>query len=236
VAQVQQAFAAAHARPRALADFLRHHEAIYFSLGATQNLLCARDDGEASVALLVGHTAYDLRLEQTHPTGSSYKFTTYAGPRAVGSLQFGMDYAEDSVCYLSVGRALHPTLAGFQETRFWQLAAPSFAAAVRRELATPAREAAPGYYAAQALNDKGYFLQQLGYPRAANLFFEEVLRRYPGRAVAYLNRGDAHWVLGHPAQAQADYRQYLALLRTQYKDTTRVPAYVRLALRLPASP
>ena len=236
VAQVQQAFAAAHAPPRALADFVRHHEAIYFSLGATQNLLCALDDGNESVALLVGRTAYNLRLAQTYPTGSNYKYTAYAGTRVVGSFMFEFEYEDDSVCYLSVGRALHPSLVGFQESRFWQLASPAFTGAVRRQLAMPAREAAPGYYAAQALNDKGYFLQQLGYPHAASLFFEEVLRRYPGRAVAYLNRGDAHWVLGHPAQARADYRQYLALLRTQHKDTTRVPAYVRLALRLLASP
>lgn len=234
VAQVQQAFAAAHVLPRALAEFLRHHEAVFFSLDATQNLLCALDDGNASVALLVGRTAYNLRLEQTYPTGSNYKYTVYAGTRVVGGFMFEFEYEEDSVCYLSVGRALHPSLAGFQESRFWQLASPSFAAAVRRELATPVREAAPGYFAAQTLNDKGYFLQQLGRPREACLFFDEVLRRYPSRAVAYLNRGDAYWTVGHPAKAQADYRQYLALLRTQHKDTTRVPAYVHLALRLRA--
>lgn len=217
-----------------MAEFLRGHEAIYFSLGATQNLLCALDDGEASVALLVGRTAHDLRLEQTNPTGSSYKFTAYAGARAVGSLLFAPDFDADSVCYLAVGRALSPALVGFQQNKFWRLSAPTFTMAVRHALATPLREAPPGYYAAQMLNDKGYFLQQLGHPREARLFFEEVLRRYPSRAVAYLNRGDAHWLLGRPAQAQADYRQYLALLRTQHKDTTRVPAYVRLVLRLPA--
>ena len=235
--QVQQAFAAAHVLPRALAEFLRHHEAVFFSLSATQNLLCALDDGNASVALLVGRTAYNLRLEQTYPTGNNYKYTVYTGTRVVGSFLFEFElfefeYEEDSVGYLSVGRALHPSLTGFQESRFWQLAAPSFAAAVRRELATPAREAEPGYFTAQTLNDKGYFLQQLGHPREACLFFDEVLRRYPSRAVAYLNRGDAYWTVGHPAKAQADYRQYLALLRTQHKDTTRVPAYVHLALRL----
>ena len=188
------------------------------------------------MALLVGRTAYDLRLEQTYPTGSNYKYTVYAGPRVVGGFLFEFEYDEDSVCYLTVGRALNPTLAGFRQDRFLRLAAPSFPAAVRRKLTTPAREAEPGYFAAQTLNDKGYFLQQLGHPREACLFFDEVLRRYPTRAVAYLNRGDSHWALGRPAQAQADYRQYLALLRTQHKDTTRVPAYARLALRLPAGP
>lgn len=235
LAQAQQAFAAAHGLPRALAGFLHAHEDVYFSLGAPQNLLCAPDEG-ASVALLVGPTAYNLRLEQTYPTGSAYKFTAYAGTRVVGSFMFGTDYADDSVCYLAVGRGLNPALAGFRQDEFWQLSAPAFPVAVRRALATPVREAEPGYYAAQTLNDKGYFLQQLGHPREASLFFNEVLRRYPSRAVAYLNRGDAHWTLGRPAQAQADYRQYLALLRAQHKDTTRVPAYVRLLLRLPAGP
>ncbi|MGI4763124.1 MAG: tetratricopeptide repeat protein [Janthinobacterium lividum] len=234
-AEAQQAFAAAHSLPRALAGFLHGHEAIYFSLGASQNILCALDDGEASVALLVGRTAYDLRLEQTNPTGSNYKFTAYAGARVVGSFRFETDFDADSVCYLTVGRELNPALAGFQQDKFWLLSAPTFTAAVRHALATSPREAQLGYYAAQTLNDKGYFLQQLGHPREACLFFEEVLRRYPSRAVAYLNRGDAHWTLGRPARAQADYRQYLALLRTQHKDTTRVPAYVRLVLRLPAS-
>lgn len=194
--------------------------------------MCALDDGNASVALLVGRTAYNLRLEQTYPTGSSYKYTAYAGPREVGSFMFEFEYDEDSVCYLTVGRTLNPILAGFRRDDFLRLAAPTFPAAVRRKLATPAREAELGYFAAQTLNDKGYFLQQLGHPREACLFFDEVLRRYPTQAVAYLNRGDAHWTLGRPAQAQADYRQYLALLRTHHKDTTRV----RLALRLPAGP
>jgi tetratricopeptide (TPR) repeat protein len=231
-AQVQREFAAAHGQPPALARFLCEHEAIYFALGATQNLLCALDDGDASVALLVGSKTYDLRLEQTNPTGSNYKFTAYAGSRVVGAFMYEMDYA-DSVCYLMVGRKLNPALANFQQSKFWLLAAPGFASAARHELATPTREAAPGYHAAQTLNDKGYFLQQLGRAREANMFFDEVLRRYPSRAVAYLNRGDAHWTLSHPAKAQADYRHYLALLRTQHKDTTRVPAYMRLALRLP---
>jgi tetratricopeptide (TPR) repeat protein len=231
---VQQAFATAHALPRTLTKFLRAQEAVYFSLGAPQNLLCALDDSDESIALLVGPTAYDLRLEQTYPAGSAYKFTTYAGTRVVGSFMFGMEYAADTVCYLTVGRGLNPALAGFQQDKFWQLASPAFATAVRRQLATPAREAAPGYFTAQTLNDKGYFLQQLGHPREACLFFDEVLRRYPSRAVAYLNRGDAYWTLGQPAKAQADYRQYVALLHAQHKDTARVPAYVQLALHLRA--
>lgn len=68
------------------------------------------------------------------------------------------------------------------------------------------------------LNDYGFWLAERGDPKQADAILNEVLRRSPERAAAYLNRADARWRLSgtpnepaknyYKAEAREDYRRY----------------------------
>lgn len=228
LAQVRQAYAAVHPRRAPTCG----DGTLLFSLGSPQNVFaCLVGDDE--LTLRYGRTTTTLRLEQY--SSSYYRFAAYAGPRQVGTVVHCVRQGDEVSCFdLTLSkRSLGAALGGLTEARFVALDDSAFRPAVRRVLAQGATTSAGAYFAPTTLNNKGYCLQQLGYHTEARLFFDEVLRRYPTRAVAYLNRGDTHWKLNQLAAAQDDYRRYLALLHTQHKDTSRVPAYVRLILRLP---
>lgn len=229
-AQVRLAYTAAHPPARRVsceddADKL-------FSLESPQNVL-ACVAGDDRLTLQGGRSTMALHLEQY--SKDYYHFKVYSGAREVGIvLRSPEENDKATPFYFLVNDArLAHAFDGFREGQFTALDDSTFRPAVRQVLAQGPTQGATAYFAPTTLTDKGYFLQQLGYFTEANLFFNEVVRRYPTRAVAYLNRGDTYWQLGQPAAAQADYCRYVGLLRTQHKDTTRVPAYVRLALRLP---
>jgi tetratricopeptide (TPR) repeat protein len=228
-AQVRSAYTLAHPARRVSCE---DDTDKLFSLDSPQNVL-ACIAGDDRLTLQCGRSTMDLHLEQY--SKDYYHFKAYAGGREVGIvLRSPEENDRATPFYFLVNDAhLAATLGGFQEGQFTALDDSTFRPAVGQVLAQGPTQGATAYFAPTALNNKGCFLQQLGYSTEANLFFQEVVRRYPTRAVAYLNRGDTYWQLGQPAAAQTDYRRYVWLLRTQHKDTTRVPAYVWLALRLP---
>ncbi|GAB3638735.1 hypothetical protein GCM10027422_43250 [Hymenobacter arcticus] len=187
--------------------------------------------GDDELTLRGGRTTTTLRLEQY--SIDYYHFKVYAGARQVGIVLRGPE-ENDWVTPFDLPLTdshLAARLGGLTEGHFTALNASTFRPAVRQVLAHGPLRQGPAYFAPAALNDKGHFLQQQGYLVEAQLFLSTVVRRYPTRAVAYLNRGDTYWQLGQLVAAQADYRRYHALRRTQPQDTTRVPPCVPLALR-----
>lgn len=225
LAQVRQAFTTAHPA----ASFACPDGTPLLTLTRAQPLLaCLVGDDE--LTLYDGHRTTALTL--VSHAGSYRKFDVQLAGRDVGSLLLCGDDAQGEVaCADLLLRGAGATIPGAgEETRLLSIDdSLTFFSGIRHALAGPAKPGA----AVRALNDAGYLLQRAGYPRAALQLLTRVVQHAPGRAVAYLNRGDAYWQLDRPAAAQADYRRYWQLLRTQRQDTTRVPAYVRLALRLP---
>ncbi len=59
-----------------------------------------------------------------------------------------------------------------------------------------------------ALNDYGFFLQELGEHGEAIGMLEAVVELAPNRTVAYLNLADSQWQLGQRAAAQRNYETY----------------------------
>jgi hypothetical protein len=225
LAQVRQAFTAAHpASVCACADGTP-----FVTLNSPRPTLACLV-GEDELTLCDGRHLTSLALA---PHAGSYRtFDVALAGRDIGSYSTCYDDQSDEVqCFdLVLGRATQTALGEPVEARFVALDdSAAFTARLRRSLGgTDAPPPAVG-----TLNDTGYLLQRAGYVRAALPVLTAVVHRAPSRAVAYLNRGDVYWQLDRPAAAQADYRRYVTLLRTQHKDTTRIPPYVRLVLRLP---
>jgi hypothetical protein len=226
LAQVRQAFAAAH--PTALFPCTDGTPFITLT-SAHPTLACLVGDDE--LTLYDGRHTTALTLA---PHAGSYRnFDVALAGRDVGAYAPCYDDQSDEVrCFdLVLGGAKGTALGERAEARFVALDdTMAFTARLRRTLAgTDAPSPLVG-----TLNDTGYLLQRAGYAQAALPVLTAVVHRAPSRAVVYLNRGDVYWQLNRPVAAQADYRRYVTLLRTQHKDTTRIPPYVRLALRLPA--
>lgn len=227
LAQVRQAFAAAHPA----SSFACSAGTPFLTLTSPHPVLaCLVGDDE----LTLHDSRRTTALTMSPHAGSYLKLdVALAGHKQqVGSyLACYDDQREEVSCFDLVLGGVRETALGEQgEARFISLDdSVAFADRLRRALA--GQDAPP--VSVSTLNDTGYLLQRAGYPRAALQLLAPVVQRAPTRAVAYLNRGDVYWQLNRLAAAQADYRRYVSLLRTQHKDTTRVPAYVRLALRLP---
>ena len=221
LAQVRQAFSAAHPVARLCVE----EGEPFIALGSPQNVLACLSGDE----LVLRHGARSARLHLAPHRGSYLHFDATVAGRDVGAVDECLGQYDDLVCFMLTlsDTRVRAALGGVGDAQYIALDDTSFHRVAYRFLAQAAA-ALP----VAVLNDKGFFLQQLGYPHESLPFFAAVLRRTPTRAVAYLNQGDAHWQLGQPAAALADYRRYLALLRSQHKDTTRVPAYVRMALLL----
>jgi tetratricopeptide (TPR) repeat protein len=72
-------------------------------------------------------------------------------------------------------------------------------------------EVDPNIYVA-ALNDYGFFLQEMGNHQDAIPIFQSVIASDRDRNVAYLNLGDSLWVQGQIEQAKQSYRSYQQLM------------------------
>jgi tetratricopeptide (TPR) repeat protein len=225
LAQVRQAFATAHPA----SSFACSQSLPFLTLTSPHPVLACLD-GDADLTLYDGRRTTELTMSPH--AGSYLKFEVALAGRQVGSFVTCYDDQRDEVsCFDLVLGGVQGTALGVRgEARFISLE-DSVAFTDRLRRALMGQEAPPPVVS--TLNDTGYLLQRAGYPKAALRLLTLVVQRAPTRAVAYLNRGDVYWQLNRPTAAQADYRRYLGLLRTQHKDTTRVPAYVRLALRLP---
>jgi tetratricopeptide (TPR) repeat protein len=226
LAQVRQAFTAAHPP----LHFACPNATSYVTLTSPHPVLACLV-GDDDLTLQDGRRTTPLTLAPQ--AGSYLHFAVTLGDKPAGTYHVCAESQEVVTCFDLVlsGTQATAALGGRRAARFVALDdSVAFLAQMRRTLAGEDLPAP----ALSTLNDTGYLLQRAGYSHAALRLLTVVVQHAPERAVAYLNRGDTYWQLNQPAAAQADYGRYLRLLRTQHKDTSRVPAYVHLALRLPA--
>lgn len=58
------------------------------------------------------------------------------------------------------------------------------------------------------------------------LLLKKIVEKYPDRVVAYLNLGDSYWAIDKKEFAKEAYIRYLALMKDQNKDLSKIPARV----------
>jgi tetratricopeptide (TPR) repeat protein len=75
-------------------------------------------------------------------------------------------------------------------------------------------------------NNLGYYLEQNEKYEEAVCILTEVVNRFPDRAVAWLNLGDAQWGRKQVSKAKENYLRYLSLIKSQVKDLKKVPERV----------
>jgi hypothetical protein len=229
LAQVRQAFSAAHPA----ASFACAQGVPFLTLTSPHPILACLV-GDDDLTLYDGRRTTELTLAPHAGSYLKFDVAVVGHPSQVGSFVTCYDDQRDEVsCFtLVLSGAQGAALGAHYEARFISLE-DSVAFTDRLRRALTGQDPPWPMVSPLKLNDTGYLLQRAGYPKVALRLLTLVVQRAPTRAVAYLNRGDVYWQLNRPTAAQADYRRYVGLLRTQHKDTTRVPTYVRLALRLP---
>jgi len=68
------------------------------------------------------------------------------------------------------------------------------------------------------LNDKAYFLSEIGCFGEAIMILKIVLEYCPTRTVAYINLGDAYWGLKEADNAKNAYQKYIELMKVSGKE------------------
>lgn len=84
---------------------------------------------------------------------------------------------------------------------------------------------------ARIINDKGYFLAELGYYAEAVKLFEFVVLYHPTRVVTYINLGDSYWDMKEKDKAKEAYEIYMKLMTEDGKQA-KIPLRVRERLNL----
>ena len=78
----------------------------------------------------------------------------------------------------------------------------------------------------QLMNDKAYYLEQLGAYAESIYILKKVLSKSPDRVVAYLNIADAYWGNNEKNEARKSYEKYIELMKNQGKDMKKIPQRV----------
>jgi tetratricopeptide (TPR) repeat protein len=76
------------------------------------------------------------------------------------------------------------------------------------------------------MNDKAYYLEQLGAYSEAIFILKKVISKSPDRVVAYLNIADAYWGNNEREEAGRSYEKYVELMKSQGKDMKKIPQRV----------
>jgi tetratricopeptide (TPR) repeat protein len=76
------------------------------------------------------------------------------------------------------------------------------------------------------MNDKAYYLEQLGAYAESIYILKKVLSKSPDRVVAYLNIADAYWGNNEKNEAKKSYEKYIELMKNQGKDMKKIPQRV----------
>ncbi len=71
----------------------------------------------------------------------------------------------------------------------------------------------------QVLNDKAYYLDDLGFHNEAVMILQLILLYKPNRTVAYINLGDAYWGLNENLKAIEAYNKYIELMKANGKES-----------------
>ncbi len=72
---------------------------------------------------------------------------------------------------------------------------------------------------AQVLNDKAYYLDELGFHKEAIFILHFILSYKSNRTVAYINLGDAYWGLEDKENAKHAYQKYIELMKASGKKS-----------------
>lgn len=76
------------------------------------------------------------------------------------------------------------------------------------------------------MNDKAYYLEQVGGYEEAIYILNKIITKEPERVVAYLNFGDAQWGVNKKEEAKRSYKKYIQLMKSQGKNLKRIPQRV----------
>ncbi|MCO6564664.1 MAG: tetratricopeptide repeat protein [Apibacter sp.] len=75
-------------------------------------------------------------------------------------------------------------------------------------------------------NDIAYYLEQSGAYTESIFLLDIITRKYPTRAVTWLNLADAQWNIEEYQSAKRLYQKYCKLMKEQKKDLNKIPEYV----------
>jgi len=76
-------------------------------------------------------------------------------------------------------------------------------------------------------NNFAYYISKTkdGNSKAIYLY-NEILKKFPDRVVAYLNLADSYWAIGNEYLAKENYKKYVELMKSQNKDLKKIPKEV----------
>ncbi|WP_300689023.1 tetratricopeptide repeat protein [Chryseobacterium sp.] len=74
-------------------------------------------------------------------------------------------------------------------------------------------------------NNVAYRLAENGNQKGAIELLQQIINKFPTRAVAYLNIADSYWNIGEKEKAKVNYKKYLSLMKYQKKDLKKIPKY-----------
>ncbi|MBF8458393.1 hypothetical protein IV494_14510 [Kaistella sp. G5-32] len=75
-------------------------------------------------------------------------------------------------------------------------------------------------------NDIAFYLQQAKICDESIFILTKIIDKFPDRAVAYLNLGDAYWLINKKSNAKESYKKYISLMKSQKKDLSKIPKVV----------
>jgi tetratricopeptide (TPR) repeat protein len=76
------------------------------------------------------------------------------------------------------------------------------------------------------INNLAYYLQLQSKNKEAIYLLQKILTKDSGRAVAWLNMGDAQWEISNIENAKKSYQKYISLMKSQEKDLNKIPKRV----------
>ncbi|MBO6184349.1 MAG: tetratricopeptide repeat protein [Chryseobacterium sp.] len=75
-------------------------------------------------------------------------------------------------------------------------------------------------------NNLAYYLEQNKQYEESCYLLKKITQKYPNRVVAWLNYGDALWMLAEKSDAKNAYQKYTSLMKSQHKDVSKIPRRV----------
>ncbi|MBV6878684.1 hypothetical protein NG800_002230 [Epilithonimonas ginsengisoli] len=75
-------------------------------------------------------------------------------------------------------------------------------------------------------NNLAYYLEQNKQYRESVFLLKNILGKYPIRVVAWINYGDSLWGMNNKIAAKEAYKKYISLMKSQNKDSSKIPKRV----------
>lgn len=78
----------------------------------------------------------------------------------------------------------------------------------------------------ESANNQAFSLEKIEANNFSKSLLKEIISQYPDRTVAFLNLADVDWKLNKKEEAQKNYNRYIALMKSQNKDLSKIPKRV----------